>query len=161
MRLILLMTMAVCAWAQEAKFYRLDFTVKELEEARVLSAKKYTAFSSTDEKWSGATIRSGTKVPYTTGTSPAATHFNYVDVGVNIDVQMIREVSGQLLVRLVSEISTIPASDAPITSNPIIRQNRWSSMATVEPGKPITLFSSDDLNSKRKLQLELVATLVK
>jgi len=41
---------------------------------------------------------------------------------------------------------------------PIIRQNRWMAVATVAPGKPITLFSSDDIASKRKTEVELTAT---
>lgn len=168
MRHFLLLTFAVGALAQDAKFYRLDFTVKEVEDNKVLSAKKYTAISTTDEKLSGATIRAGSKVPYQTGSIQASansplvpTHFQYVDVGVNIDVNFIREVGGQLMIRVNSEISSVPASDGPISTQPLIRQNRWHSTTTVEIGKATTLFSSDDLNSKRKMQLELTATLVK
>ena len=41
---------------------------------------------------------------------------------------------------------------------PVIRQNRWSAVASVSLGKPTTLFSSDDIASKRRMEVELTAT---
>ena len=165
---ILAVGLAATAFGQEAaKFYRLDFAIKELEETKVVSTKKYFTFISTDDRTRGAQLRTGTKVAYSTGsltggTSPVVnTQFNYVDVGVNIDCQKISEVNGHLVVQVSAEISSIPATEGPLTTQPLIRQNRWSSVSVIEPAKPTTLFSSDDLNSKRKLQVELTATLVK
>ena len=165
---ILAVCLAASAFGQEAaKFYRLDFAIKELDETKVVSTKKYSTFISTDDRTKGASIRVGTKVPYSTGsssggTSPVTnTQYNYADVGVNIDCQKISEANGHLVVQISAEITSIPASEGPITTQPIIRQNRWFSVSVIEPAKPTTLFSSDDLNSKRKLQLELTATPVR
>lgn len=161
MRYLLLALAATSLWAQDVKFYRLDFTVKELDDARVVSAKKYTTFAGADEKWRSTQIRTGTKVPiqYSTGNGP--NQMQYIDVGVNIDVPLLRESNGQLVLDVSAEITSVPVGDGPATSAPIVRQNKWRAMATAEVGKPITLFSSDDLNSKRKMQVELTATLVK
>jgi hypothetical protein len=41
---------------------------------------------------------------------------------------------------------------------PVIRQNRWSATAVVPLGKPLTLFSSDDITSKRRMEVEMTAT---
>jgi hypothetical protein len=41
---------------------------------------------------------------------------------------------------------------------PTIRQNRWVSTVAVPLKKPTVIFSSDDLTSKRQMQLELTAT---
>ena len=160
----LFLMLAVCAGAalaQDVKFYRLDFSVKELEDTKVLSTKKYTTYmgSSAENKLfaRNAQIRAGSKVPYQTG--PNST--NFADVGVNIDSNELREMNGQLALFVNAEISSIPAQEGPLTGFPMIRQNRWGSWVIVEPGKAVTLFSSDDLNSRRKLQLELTATLVK
>ena len=147
--------------AQEfPKFYRLDFALKELDENKIVSLKNYSTFMSTDAK--SALIRVGTKVPYPAGNGS----YNYADVGVNIDCTRIQEINGQLLVQVNAEISSVAAggttSDAAVTPPAlVVRQNRWNSVAIIPIAKATTLFSSDDLNSKRKLQLELTAPPVK
>ena len=154
--------LAAPALAQDPKFYRLDFVLKELDESKVLSQKAYSTFMSTDERQKGASIRSGTKVPYSTG----AGNYSYVDVGVNIDCQRVQEVNGQLVVQVSAEITSVPAAgstpgESAGPAAPVVRQNRWNSSAVIAIAKATTLFSSDDLNTKRKLQLELTATPIK
>jgi hypothetical protein len=146
--------LAASIFAQDAKFYRLDFSVKELDDNKVVSVKKYSTFIGNDES---ASIRTGNKVPIQT----SAGNYQYYDIGVNIDCKRIREVNGQLAVSVVAEISSIPVPEGPAIQQPMIRQNRWAAAVSVEPGKPSTLFSSDDMNSKRKVQLELIATPMK
>ena len=40
---------------------------------------------------------------------------------------------------------------------PAIRQNRWMAVATVTPGKQVTLFASDDIATKRKMEVDITA----
>ena len=138
-----------------------------MDENKVVSQKTYSTSRSTEDSLKGALIRAGVKVPY----QVAVGNFNYADVGVNIDCQKMREINGQLMVQVSAEISSLPApgvvvagstpaeSAAPLSM--VVRQNRWNSVAVVAIGKATTLFSSDDLNTKRKLQLELTATPIK
>ncbi len=158
------LSMAAAAFAQDTvKFYRLDFTVKELDGSKVVSAKKYSTVNSTDPRARGALIRTGTKIPYTTaagGTGPA-TSIQYAEIGVNIDCHSMKEESGQLILHIAAEISSVTSSAGPINVLPVIRQYRWSSLSVVEPGKPTTLYSSDDVDLTRKMQLELTATPVR
>jgi hypothetical protein len=44
---------------------------------------------------------------------------------------------------------------------PMIQQNKWNSQVVVILGKPTVLFSSDEVTSKRTLELELTATEIK
>jgi hypothetical protein len=44
---------------------------------------------------------------------------------------------------------------------PVTRQNQWRSAVVIPVKKPTVVFSSDDVSSKRQLQLELTATPVK
>ena len=160
---LIALLLAAPVLAQEGtKFYRLDFVLKELDENKVVSQKTYSTSMSTDERQKGALIRSGTKVPY----QGAPGTYNYVDVGVNIDCQRIQEVNGQLVVQVSAEITSVPApsgtpGESAVPGIPVVRQNRWNSVAVVAIAKATTLFSSDDLNTKRKLQLELTATPIK
>ncbi len=62
-----------------------------------------------------------------------------------------------------ADISSIPSEPAvPATASaptqPTVRQNKWDSTVIVPLKKPTVLFSSDDLTSKRQMQLELTAT---
>lgn len=140
------------------KFFRVDFVVKELDDNKVVSAKNYSAFTSTDGGARGCSIRTGNRVPY----QSVGGSFQYADVGVNIDCQHTREAGGQLAITIVADISSIPGG-ADVAPNvlPMVRQNKWNSTVLIPIGKLTPLFSSDDLNSKRKMQLEVTATPVK
>lgn len=144
------------------KFYKLDFTVKEVEGGKVLNARTYSVMVSA-ERDGGATsclIRTGSKVPTVTGGSGVNSQFTYIDVGVNIDCRGgVKEVPGGLSLGVNADISSAlqePATSANLP--PIIRQNRWSSNVLVPLKKPTVIFSSDDVASKHQMQLELTAT---
>ena len=154
----ILLASCLIASAQEIpRFYRLDFVVKEFDENKLISAKTYSTLMSTDERQKGSSIRTGNKVSY----SPSPGNTNFTDVGVNIDCQKLQEANGQLMVQVQAEVTSIPAGEVPANTIPLIRQNRWNASAIIPIGKAATLFSSDDQNSKRKMQLELIATPVK
>lgn len=44
---------------------------------------------------------------------------------------------------------------------PLIQQNKWNSQVVVLLGKPAVVFSSDEVASKRTIELELTATEIK
>jgi hypothetical protein len=139
---------------EAAKFYKLDFVVKEVEGAKVLNARSYSMVASTDKSAQTASIRSGTKVPYTTGGG----QFNYAEVGVNIDCRSVQELAGELSMFISVDVSsTLEQASA----NPIIRQNKWNSNIVIPLRKPTTVFTSDDATTKRQMQLEVTATPVK
>jgi len=156
---LFLVLLALPAAAQEAaRFLRLDFVIREFEDNKAVSAKTYSAMTTTDER-SRVSIRTGNKVPYQTGQN----NWSYADVGVNIDAQKtVIEANGQITITLVADITTMPTpNEGSNQMLPHIRQNRWQGVVTLPPSKATLLYSSDDLNSKRKLQIELTATPLK
>ncbi len=159
---ILAVCLALPVFAQDPvkdnpKFYKLDFVVKELDDNKVISAKAYSTTVMADERNRGASIRTGNRVPYNTGAG-----FQYADIGVNIDCHQARELGTQLMLTITAEISSVPSDSEPAPNRlPMVRQNKWNSSVLVPIGKPATVFSSDDLNSKRKMQLDVTATAVK
>jgi len=68
--------------AAPAKFYKLDFVVKEVEGTKVLNTRSYSFLTSTPIT-SGCQIRTGNKVPVAGG--------GYLDVGVSIDCYEVKE----------------------------------------------------------------------
>jgi hypothetical protein len=50
------------------------------------------------------------------------------------------------------------ATAGTVGNDPVIRQNKWDSTVLIPIGKPTVVFSSDDLDDRGKLQVELTAT---
>ena len=57
-------------------------------------------------------------------------------------------------------IRSLVAQDSPGTV-PVTRQNKWAGTVFLPAKKPMVVFASDDMSSKRQLQLELTATPIK
>jgi hypothetical protein len=135
--------------AESAKYFHLEFVVKDLDNGRAVSARHYSAAIATGDH--SCTIRSGNKVPIQAG---GATGITYIDVGVSIDCRAPRQVEGGLTLGVTAEISSATTS----STQPMIRQTKWNSNVIVPIGKPTVIFSSDDVATKGQMQLELTAT---
>ncbi len=151
---------------EPAKYLHLDFTIKDIDNGKVVSTRTYSTISAAGRSCS---IRSGDKVPVPTDKSA----FTYLDVGVNIDCSGLRLTGNQLALHVIADITgqvtdgsaTVkvagaPVELSPIRDAPIIRQNRWNSDAIVPLGKATTLCSFDGVATKRQMQIELTATLI-
>ncbi len=63
---------------------------------------------------------------------------------------------------ITAEISRVPAdTNLATTPDPLIRTFKWNADVLIAPGVPTTIFSSDDVGSKAKIQLDATATLIK
>ena len=136
---------------EPAKFYKLEFVVKQVSDGKVTNSRTYTTSAKSGPR-GGGSIRTGDKVPVETG--PSA-QFTYVDVGVNIDIGSIAQAGSEIALHVTADISS---TDNGSGSHPIIRQTRWSSDVIVPLRKPTILFTSDAVASKSQMQLELTAT---
>jgi hypothetical protein len=156
-----LISLALCsaavAQSVESKFYKLDFVVKEVEGGKAVNSRAFStmlAVTMPGQNAPQATIRAGGRVPVTTNNSTS-----FYELGVNVDVKELRESQADISVYVTADVSTI-AQDNPATV-PFVRQNKWQGGVIVPVKKPTVVFSSDDISSKRQLQLELTATPVK
>jgi len=145
--------------ASEPKFFRLDFTIKELESGKLINSRNYSMTIWID-KSSSSSIRSGEKVPFVSGKSGGDDHYQYQEFGVNIDCRSPRVVANQLSTWIVVDISGAGINEKPIAL-PLIRSTKWSATVVVPFRKTTMLFSSDDPSSKHQMQLELTATPIK
>ena len=141
----------------EKRFYRLDLAVKELDGGKTVNSREYFMIISTGHETNS--LRTGTKVPY--GSEDKR---NYQYVGVDFDCRDLGLTSGgELSMNLTADISGVTDGDlkASTAGLPVLRTNRWSAGVVVPLGRPTVVFSSDDLASKRRMQLEITATPVK
>jgi hypothetical protein len=150
-------------------FYRLSFTVSEIDEAgKTMNPRSYSTTVATGHS---EQIRTGAKIPVATGSYSSAgnansslvnTQFQYLDTGINFDIHDIEDSEGKLSMALTAEVSNVTGEknmmDVGSVREPVIRQNRWSSNVIVAIGKPTVVFSSDNIENKGKMQVELTAT---
>jgi hypothetical protein len=147
-------------------FYRLNLTVEEINDAgKVENTRSYFETVVTG-RVGGAQgqIRTGSRIPIATGAHDGATQFQYVDVGVNVDVRQVREIGEKLSFTLTAEVSSLAQEEHAVAGSPVgdpvIRQNKWDSSVLIPVGKPTLVFSADDLDSKGKMQVVVTATKV-
>jgi hypothetical protein len=135
--------------------YHLQFRLSDVDEnGKIINTRTYVTTLSTGI-WN-TSIRTGTKVPVHASDKG---DIQYLDLGVGIDASKIEETEdGRLSLKVKAEVSSLTPRVQNSSGDPVIRQNRWESTITVISGKPTVIFSSDNLEDKGKLQLELTAT---
>lgn len=151
------------------KHYKVDFVVKEADSTgRVINSRSYSTILATTNQNDPNQIRSGNRVPIrvTSGENAESGKgkdtIAYIDVGVNIDCRYVQEIDQKLAMKIKAEISSIPAgADLNSGLDPVIRQFQWNADVLIAPGMPTTIFSSDDVNSKAEMQIEVTATPIK
>lgn len=136
-------------------FYHLEFVVQELgADGKPANSRVYTVDANTDRVNRNTSIRTGSRVPIATGEHQT----QYIDLGVNIDVRNAHEVDNKLALEVNAEVSSLanPAS-AGVSSTPVIRTNRWQSPILIPLNKPTIVFTSDSLDSKGNMQIQVTA----
>ena len=140
--------------------YELHFTAKELDGKRRINTREYKTYVTMQGRERGfAQIRSGSRIPITTGSNTdkgtVQSTVSYIDIGINIDVREARVIGGKLVTKVVAEISSV--DDAANKADPIISQRKWEGSVILVADKVIPIFSSDDVESKHTFQLDVVA----
>ncbi len=145
----------------EAKQYKAVFVAKEVEGGKVINSREYDANLALNESPRGmGAIRTGERIPQSTGSGG---QFQYYDSGVNLDYREARIQENSVLMTITASINSLAArpQDGTVQLPSIIRNNQWSGQVKVTLGKPEVIFSSDDVSSKRTMQLELTVTPVR
>jgi hypothetical protein len=136
----------------EPKFFTLNFVVKEVEAGKTVNTRSFSMPVATTQ--GNQMLRAGGRIPISMG----GTQFQFYDIGVNIDCRAVREVGPNLMMNVSADISSIAPPPESVPNQPTVRTNRWNSEVSVPLKKPVIIFSSDDLASKRTMQLEVTAT---
>ena len=146
--------------APSQKIYKVNFVIYELEDGKRINERSYTIpINTVDNKSRTGWIRVGTRVPVTVKEK----EFQYLDVGLRIDCE-VTEQAGKIILSSTIEISNfvLPDQNADPRSggNPIMRNIQQRFVALLSPGKPSLVTSIDDINSKKRLQVEATVTRV-
>jgi len=142
--------------------FRLTFVVREVDEnGKTLNSREYEAMigSIPHQGAPNISIRNGVRVPIPT--SPTSAQFTYQDVGANFDINSFTVMSSnRVAMNVGANISNIDTANKGTSGPPLIRENKWLGNEQMILGERRVIFSSDDLTSKNKLQVELKVTRV-
>jgi len=156
--------------AQEApkhlqKIYKVVFLIYEVEDGKKINERTYTLpVTSVDGNPRDSTMRVGTRVPIaTTAATSDKAVWQYIDIGLNIDCS-VTEQGDKFIVHggIVLSSLAIPeqGTDPRSGGNPVVREVRENFTTLVPPGKPTLVTTMDDINSKKRTQVEITATKV-
>jgi hypothetical protein len=144
-------------------FFKLAFVLYEVEDGKRTNQRDYMMIGRTDNQPSS--IRVATKVPITTQEKGNDKQYTYTDVGLRINCSMKEQVDRRLQFHCDIEISSFirPEQIANATGNagpaaPFLRATRIDSWALLTVGKPAILTTVDDINSTKRMQIEVTAT---
>lgn len=135
--------------------FRVDYVLYEAETGKRANER---TFSMTVNEGSHGQLRSGSRVPVNVGESGV----QYQDVGLKISGRVL-ERDGDLTLDSEVELSTFalpdPAADAK--GNPTLRTVSQTLSTRPVLGRPAVLSTLDDLNSRKRLQVEVTVTRLK
>jgi hypothetical protein len=135
--------------------FRLDYVLSETEGGKRTNER---TFSMTVNEGSHGQLRSGTRVPITVSDKGV----QYMDVGLKISGR-VTERDGDLTLETEIEMSTfaIPEQASETKGNPILRTVNQSLSTRPALGKASVLSALDDLNSRKRMQVEVTVTKLK
>lgn len=146
--------------------YKLEVTLSEFEGANKTNERHYMLLCTEGDR---TQLRTGNRVPIATGSfggtgkidpTVVNTQYQYIDTGFNMDVRL-REDAGGLQLQTNAELSSVVPAESNTEVNrvtPVIRSLRQEVNALIKVGKQTTLTSIDDVNTKRRYQLDVTAT---
>jgi hypothetical protein len=140
------------ARASSGGSYKVDVLLSENEGGKRINTRAYTFVVE-----SGRTIRlrQGLRIPVATASTTGVNtmQFQFVDVGLNIDCE-VAEVENGVRVNVSVDESSVATEQHGAGGNPVIRQFKNGGMAVIPLGKQTLLSSVEELDSKKRLDIE-------
>jgi hypothetical protein len=144
-------------------FFKLAFVIYELDDGKRTNQRDYMMIGRTDNQPSS--IRVSTRVPIYTEVKGNDKQYTYIDAGLKINCSLKEQVDRRLQFHCDIEMSSFvrPEQIASATGHagpeaPVMRTTRTESWALLTLGKPATLTTVDDINSTKRMQVEVTAT---
>ena len=141
------------------KVFKVTYNIYELEDGKKINERSYTLPVRTvgDNAPRPSTLKIGTRVPITTKENEVT----YLDVGMTLECD-VTEQSDKFIVftglNINSIVSADPNAQPRTLSMPVLRDIKENSTTLVSPGKPTLVTSIDDINSKKRMQVEVTVT---
>jgi hypothetical protein len=143
-----------------APTYKVAMSIYELQDGKRINQRDYSLLVVADDH-SGNRLKIGTKTPL----SVDSDKITYADVGFEMECSLVEASNNRVVLRFDLNISSfaIPEQNTdPRTAGlrPVLRGVTQRFRAALTPGKPQIVTSVDDVNSNKRMQVEVTATKV-
>ena len=143
-----------------APTYKVAMSLYEVQDGKRINQRDYSLLVEADDR-SGNKLKIGTKTPL----SVDADKITYADVGFEMECSLVETQNNKVLLRFDLNVSSfaIPEQNTdPRTAGlrPVLRGVTQRFRAALTPGKPQIVTSVDDVNSNKRMQVEITATKV-
>lgn len=140
-----------------APAYKLAFAIYELQDGKKINQRDYSAVLRGDNN--SNELKIGTRVPIDIGEGKTT----YADVGLDLNCSIVESFDNKVDVRIDMTLTTfaIPEQNTdPRTagSRPVLRGVTQRIRTVLTTGKPQIVTSMDDVNSTKRMQVEVTAT---
>lgn len=145
------------------KVFKVTYNIYELEDGKKINERSYTLPVRTvgDNAPRQSTLKIANRVPITTKETNQGNEVTYLDVGMNLECD-VTEQSDKFIVFTGLDLSYMMSGDKVAEphalSMPLIRSMKENSTTLVYPGKATLVTSIDDINSKKRTQVEVTVT---
>jgi hypothetical protein len=144
------------------KVFKVIYNIYELEDGKRINERSYSLPVRTlDGSARSSSLKINNRVPVTSKETPQGSEFMYLDVGLNLECD-VTEQSDKFIVFTGLDLSYVISADQiagpHLQGQPIIRSTKENSTTLVYPGKATLVTSIDDINSKKRMQLEVTVT---
>lgn len=141
-------------------FYRLNFVIYELEGGKRVNQRDYSLIAKANVNPSPS-VRISTRVPVYSEEKK----MQYIDAGLTLNCNVIDQATGKIQAHCEVDISgfvqhdQVPESRGnAVVPAPVLRSTRSNTWAVLTMGKPFLIASIDDINSAKRMQIEVTAT---
>ena len=135
--------------------FRLDYQIYEMEGGKRVNERSYTQL--VNEGGSG-NLRVGSRVPVAAGEKG----IQYMDVGLRINSRISEKEPGDVVLDADVDVSSFALSEQPdLKTSPVLRTLTQNVSTRPALGRPTLLSSVDDVNSRKRTQVEVTVTRVK
>jgi len=152
------------AESQETKppdsFYKLSFALYELEDGKRVNQRDYTMIAKANVNPSPS-IRISTRVPIYSEEKK----MQYIDAGLTLNCNVVDHGAGKIQAHCEIAISGFVRPDQipenrgnAVAPAPVLRSTNSNTWAILTPGKPSVIATVDDINSAKRMQIEMTAT---
>lgn len=140
--------------------YKLAISIYELQEGKRINQRDYSLLLQADDR-GGNKLKIGTRAPITVANDSVT----YTDVGLDVECSLVETANNKVAVRVDLTLTSfaIPEQNTdPRTAGlrPVLRGVTQRFRAALTPGKPQVVTSVDDVNSNKRMQVEITATRV-
>ncbi len=139
-------------------FYKLAIAMYEVENGKRTNQRDYVMIGRTNGG-PPARISVNTRVPVATEEKK----LQYIDAGLSLSCNLKEQAGGKLQAQCDASISNfirpeqLPESRNTGVSAPVLRTTNTNTWALLTLGKPVVIASIDDVNSAKRLQIEVTA----